>query len=48
LLFDEATSALDKTNESMVQESIDAIRKELGNVTMIVVAHRLSTIKEAD
>jgi ABC-type multidrug transport system fused ATPase/permease subunit len=31
-----------------VQGSIDAIRKELGEVTTIVIAHRLSTIREAD
>jgi ABC-type transport system involved in cytochrome bd biosynthesis fused ATPase/permease subunit len=31
-----------------VQGSIDAIRKELGNVTTLVIAHRLSTIREAD
>ena len=48
LIFDEATSALDKRNEQEVQQSIDAIRKELGQVTTIVIAHRLSTIRNAD
>jgi len=48
LLLDEATSALDKKNEKEVQAAIDQIRNELGSVTTIVVAHRLSTIKEAD
>ncbi|CDW80084.1 abc transporter family protein [Stylonychia lemnae] len=48
LLLDEATSALDKKNEKEVQAAIDKIRQELGSVTTIVVAHRLSTIKEAD
>lgn len=46
--MDEATSALDKRNEADVQASIDKIRKELGSVTTIVVAHRLSTIRNAD
>ena len=48
LLLDEATSALDKRNEAEVQASIDRIREELGSVTTIVVAHRLSTIRKAD
>jgi ATP-binding cassette subfamily B (MDR/TAP) protein 1 len=48
LIFDEATSALDKKNEAEVQASIDAIRKELGQVTTVVIAHRLSTIRNAD
>jgi len=48
LIFDEATSALDKRNEQEVQQSIDAIRRELGQVTTIVIAHRLSTIRNAD
>ena len=48
LIFDEATSALDKKNEAEVQQSIDAIRKELGQVTTVVIAHRLSTIRNAD
>jgi ABC-type multidrug transport system fused ATPase/permease subunit len=48
LIFDEATSALDKKNEQEVQASIDAIRRELGQVTTVVIAHRLSTIRNAD
>lgn len=48
LLLDEATSALDKRNEKEVQGAIDRIRGELGSVTTIVVAHRLSTIKNSD
>mmetsp|Transcript_9354 Transcript_9354/g.14181 ORF Transcript_9354/g.14181 Transcript_9354/m.14181 type:complete len:115 (-) Transcript_9354:2505-2849(-) len=48
LLFDEATSALDKKNEAKVQEAIDNIRVELGEVTTIVIAHRLTTIINAD
>ena len=44
LIFDEATSALDKKNEAEVNKAIDEMRKELGQVTSIVIAHRLTTI----
>ncbi len=45
LAFDEATSALDNRTERAVQEAIDALR---GERTVIVVAHRLSTVRRAD
>lgn len=45
LLLDEATSALDTQSEAIVQEAMDAIRQ---NRTTIMVAHRLSTVKDAD
>ena len=49
LIFDEATSALDKANEKIVQEAIDSLKKSLGgNVTTLVIAHRLSTVRDAD
>ena len=47
LLLDEATSALDSASEKMVQESIDALTKDKQQTTLIV-AHRLSTIRNAD
>jgi len=48
LIFDEATSALDKKNEAEVQAAIDQMKRELGGVTSLVIAHRLSTVRNAD
>ena len=47
LLLDEATSALDATSERLVQESIDALQKSKAQTTL-VIAHRLTTIRNAD
>jgi ABC-type multidrug transport system ATPase subunit len=48
LLLDEATSALDKMNEKLIQEAIDNYRKKINGMSVIVIAHRLTTIKDAD
>ena len=45
VLMDEATSALDSQNESEVQAALDELLK---NKTSIIIAHRLSTVKNSD
>jgi len=45
LLLDEATSALDTESERLVQDALDHAMKER---TTLVIAHRLSTVKESD
>jgi ABC-type multidrug transport system fused ATPase/permease subunit len=45
LLLDEATSDLDTASEQHIQDSIDALK---GKVTVVIIAHRLSTVKNAD
>ena len=52
LLLDEATSALDSASEALVQASLDALlaakRAEGAGATVLVIAHRLSTVQSAD
>ena len=45
LIFDEATSALDSESENQVQAAMERLMKER---TVFVIAHRLSTVKNAD
>lgn len=45
LIFDEATSALDNTNEMIIQKNI---QKLFQDKTMIIIAHRLTTLKNCD
>ena len=45
IVFDEATSALDGETESLIADSIHSLK---GSVTVIMIAHRLSTVREAD
>lgn len=45
IVLDEATSALDSISEKLIQEAIGNLTKER---TTFIVAHRLSTIRDAD
>lgn len=45
LLLDEATSSLDGENERFIQEALDRLH---GQLTILVIAHRLSTVQKAD
>ena len=44
-MFDEATSALDNETEAAIMESINALH---GKKTMVIIAHRLTTIEGCD
>ena len=45
LILDEATSALDSETESAIQQNIDQLK---GDYTILIIAHRLATIKNVD
>ena len=45
ILFDEATSALDNETQSQIQKAIDNLK---GKYTILIIAHRLSTVIDAD
>ncbi|MGC4022717.1 MAG: hypothetical protein QM734_12610 [Cyclobacteriaceae bacterium] len=45
IFFDEATSALDANNEKKIMQNLDDFFK---GKTVVVIAHRLSTVKNAD
>jgi ATP-binding cassette subfamily C protein len=45
LLLDEATSSLDSENERRIQQAVDRLH---GDITVVVIAHRLSTVSRAD
>ena len=45
LILDEATSALDSENEQRIQAAIDGLHEQ---ITIVVITHRLSTIRNAD
>jgi len=45
LILDEATSALDNESESFIQKSIEKLRR---NTTVVIIAHRLSTVMVSD
>ena len=48
LLLDEATSALDTESEKLVQDALDHLLTTNNQMTTVVIAHRLQTVRNAD
>jgi ATP-binding cassette subfamily B (MDR/TAP) protein 1 len=48
LLLDEATSALDAASEQAVQDALDHLLEENKDMTTVIIAHRLRTVRNAD
>lgn len=48
LILDEPTSKLDSVSETVVMDALEKIRRTGGGMTMVTIAHRLATIREAD
>merc|ERR1711904_166211 len=47
MILDEATSALDNESEKLVQGTLDRLQQQ-GDMTIITIAHRLSTVRNSD
>ena len=47
-MLDEATSALDAASEQVVQEALDRLLTMNADMTTVIVAHRLRTVRNAD
>jgi ABC-type multidrug transport system fused ATPase/permease subunit len=48
LVLDEATSSLDAESEAVIQDALAGLFRQRRNVTTLIIAHRLSTVRQAD